>query len=130
MRKNGSDSIKCKTINDCILVICFLAVALLCMGVLSLTGKSGSLVRVTVQGEKEEIYDLSKDQTVDISYEDPSFSNQMIIDDGKVYIKEANCSDKICVNHKPISKSGETIVCLPHKLVIEIVDKGSEAKRV
>ena len=33
---------------------------------------------------------------------------------------EANCPDEICVHHKPISKNGETIVCLPNKVVVVI----------
>ena len=35
-------------------------------------------------------------------------------------MKEADCPDQICVRHKAISKSGESIVCLPHKVVVEI----------
>ena len=42
------------------------------------------------------------------------------IKDGEVSVKEADCPDKICVNHKKISNVGESIICLPHKLVIEI----------
>ena len=26
----------------------------------------------------------------------------------------------ICVRHRPIDRSGDTIICLPHKLVAEI----------
>ncbi len=37
-------------------------------------------------------------------------------------MKEADCPDKVCVGMRRISKSGETIVCLPHKLVIAIVN--------
>ena len=35
-------------------------------------------------------------------------------------MKEADCPDQICRKHKAIDKSGETIVCLPHKVVIEV----------
>ena len=37
--------------------------------------------------------------------------------------KKSYKNDKICVNHAAISKKGETIVCLPHKVVVEVVDK-------
>lgn len=33
---------------------------------------------------------------------------------------EAECPDQLCVLHNPISKPGETIVCLPNKVVLEI----------
>ena len=42
---------------------------------------------------------------------------------GKPVWKKQNCPDKICVNHAAISKKGETIVCLPHKVVVEVVDE-------
>lgn len=38
----------------------------------------------------------------------------------KSYNEKADCKDQICADHKAIEKSGETIVCLPHKVVIEI----------
>ena len=41
-------------------------------------------------------------------------------------MKDANCPDKICEGHQKISYKGETIVCLPHKVVIEIVTDDSE----
>ena len=47
-------------------------------------------------------------------------TNVMQIKDGKVTMKKADCKDQICADHKAIEKSGETIVCLPHKVVIEI----------
>ena len=33
---------------------------------------------------------------------------------------EADCADRYCMAYKPISKSGETIICLPHRLVVEV----------
>ena len=36
----------------------------------------------------------------------------------------ANCNDALCVKQGNISKVGQTIICLPHKLIIEI--KGDE----
>ena len=47
-------------------------------------------------------------------------TNVIEIKDGKVYVSEADCPDKLCVKQGPISKAGETIVCLPHKLVVRI----------
>ena len=52
--------------------------------------------------------------------------NLLIIEDGAASIEEASCPDKICVNHKPVDKKGETLVCLPNKVVVEI-QNGEEA---
>lgn len=40
---------------------------------------------------------------------------------GMVVVEDADCKDQICVRHKPISSRGESIICLPHRLVVEIV---------
>ncbi len=47
-------------------------------------------------------------------------SNLIEIDGRRIRIKDASCGDQICVRRGWASKNGETIVCLPHKLVIEI----------
>ncbi|ANK60886.1 MULTISPECIES: NusG domain II-containing protein [Loigolactobacillus] len=46
--------------------------------------------------------------------------NKIVFKNDKVAITDANCSDQICVKRGWISKSGQTIVCLPHKLLVEI----------
>jgi hypothetical protein len=35
-------------------------------------------------------------------------------------MKDADCPDKLCEKTGKISKNGETIVCLPHRVVVEI----------
>ncbi|MGM0395490.1 MAG: NusG domain II-containing protein [Bacillota bacterium] len=42
------------------------------------------------------------------------------IGDRRVRLIEADCPDQICVNQGYISRIGETVVCLPNKLVIEV----------
>ena len=50
--------------------------------------------------------------------------NLIEIGDEKVRVIEADCPDKIDVKQGYISRIGETIVCLPNKMVIEV--KGLE----
>ena len=47
-------------------------------------------------------------------------TNTIEVRDNQIRIKAATCPDQVCVLTGFISKPGETIVCLPHKLVIEI----------
>ncbi|OQO69734.1 hypothetical protein BH747_09235 [Enterococcus villorum] len=55
------------------------------------------------------------------TYEDAHGDYNLIeIDGDKIRIKEADCDDQICIRRGWASKNGETIVCLPHKLVIEV----------
>ena len=46
--------------------------------------------------------------------------NLISVIDGKIAMEAADCKDQICVHHKPISSKGESIICLPHRLVVEI----------
>ena len=52
--------------------------------------------------------------------------NTLVIEGGKAHIEEADCPDHYCEQQGEISKTGETLVCLPHKLVAEVV-AGEEA---
>lgn len=74
---------------------------------------------VTVDGEVFGTYPLTKDQTVKIELADGSY-NILVVKDGMADITEASCPDKVCVRHKAVDKNGETLVCLPNKVVVEI----------
>ncbi|RKQ33931.1 NusG domain II-containing protein [Oceanobacillus halophilus] len=52
--------------------------------------------------------------------------NTVEVDHEHIRIKSATCSDQVCVRTGAISKPGETIVCLPHKIVIEIQSTTNE----
>lgn len=53
-----------------------------------------------------------------------SGNNSILIRDNTIKVISADCKDDLCVKQGEISKVGESIVCLPHKLIIEI--KGDE----
>ena len=44
---------------------------------------------------------------------------------GRIRVASANCPDQVCVDQGWIADGTVPIVCLPHKLVIEIVGGGS-----
>jgi len=43
-------------------------------------------------------------------------------------VTDADCPDRLCVKQRAISKQGETIVCLPHRLIVKI--EGGDAPDV
>lgn len=47
-------------------------------------------------------------------------SNTVQIKNGKVSVTFADCKNQICKNHKEISKKGESIICLPNKVIAQI----------
>ena len=107
--------------NDIILFAGILCLALLALLVFNLTKKEGKFVTVSINGKIEYTYNLSENMEKVI--QNGVFSNTLVIKDNKVSVSYANCRDKICVNHRSINSVGETIVCLPHKLVIAITDR-------
>ena len=110
-----------KTKNDIILVVVILLIAASGLLIVNLTRQEGSMVVVKIDGVETQRYSLYEDRTVEIiTGENDEFSNTLVIENGKAYVSQADCPDKICCNHRAVSFSGETIVCLPHKIVIEI----------
>jgi hypothetical protein len=107
--------------NDMILIGAIIIIAVAALFIVQLTKSDGARVVITVDGENYKTLDLNKDTTVNITKHDEN-KNIIEIKDGKVKMIEANCPDKLCVKHNSIHYNYETIVCLPHKVVVEIVD--------
>ena len=63
-------------------------------------------------------YSLDEDQVIEVQEGD--FYNRVRIEDGKAYMEEADCPDGYCEEQGKINNRTQTIVCLPHKLVVEI----------
>ena len=99
-------------------VIILALVMMLCMKVI---GKAeGNQVTITVNGKIYGTYSLNKDQEIEIR--DGDNYNKVCILDGAVYMEEANCPDGYCVEQGEIRGRKQTIVCLPHKLVVEVTE--------
>ena len=78
-----------------------------------------SRVVVSVDGEVVGEYPLNSERQVDITGAQGG-SNRLVIKDGRADIVEADCPDKLCVHEAPISKEGEALVCLPHRVVVTV----------
>jgi hypothetical protein len=111
-------SAKHKKRNDLLLILCLLVVAVLIWLAISLRTTDGAWVVVTRDGNEIARYELSEDTEVDIN--DEAGYNKLVIKDGIADVTDADCPDRLCVRQTAISKNGQSIVCLPHKLVISI----------
>lgn len=86
----------------------------------SFHSKSGNYVTVTIDTTTVKTLPLKKDTTYEIKTSEGGI-NILHIKDHKAYIESANCPDKLCVHQKSIQNEGETLVCLPHKVVVSVV---------
>ncbi len=113
--------------NDLILVGIIL---LLCIGFFAyrkLTQAPGSKVEVMVNGKLYDTLVLQEDTVYTVKGENGAF-NTFKITDGVVDMIDASCPDKLCVNQAGIHHNHETIVCLPNKVILEVV--GAEDSEV
>ena len=107
--------------NDYILIaVILLAAAVMFGGYRFLHQEDGAVVTVSVDGKITGTYPLDEEEEIQIND-----TNTLVIKDGKADMIKADCKDQICVKQKAISKNGETIVCLPNKVIITVVSDES-----
>ena len=110
--------------NDVIFIIILLsAVCALGAGFYFLRPEGGR-VEVRVDGTLTAEYPLDRDITVDIT--GIGGVNRLVIKDGEAYVEYADCPDGICSAHSPVSRTGESIACLPHRVIITVAGKASD----
>jgi len=78
----------------------------------------GERVQVFVDGQLTETYELANPMRKTYSFE--KGNNTLVIEEGKAYLTECDCPDKLCEKMGSIEKQGEVITCLPHRLQIVI----------
>ena len=91
------------------LVVVFIGLAGIAAGFYLTHQDTGASVEVIVDGPIQK---------------DGKTTNLLVIKDGKADVTEADCPDKLCVHQKAISKTNETIVCLPNKVVVQVIGAG------
>ena len=107
---------------DVLLAVCLLVFGLLAAIIIPRLLPSGERVSVEIDGKAVAVYPLDEDTRVALDPDgDGKDVNILVIKDGAAYVESADCRDGICVAHSPVSKEGETVVCLPHRLIIRII---------
>lgn len=108
---------------DVLLVGGILLLALGLWLALRLLSSPGAVAVVTLDGEEVARLPLDTDCQTDI--QSVYGTHRVVVQDGAVSVTEAPCPDLICVHHAPVSRVGETIICLPCKLVVTVTDGNS-----
>ena len=105
--------------NDIVFIAALLAVIAVAGACLYFFRGEGDTITIAVDKQVIATYPLNVDRVEDIRTGETGL-NRLIIKDGKVWVKTASCPDGICAAHKPIHREGESIVCLPNKVVITV----------
>ena len=116
---------KRKLKNDILIILCMLLLAGGMWLYSFCTRRAGGVAVVTVDGDIVAKLPLAEDSAVPIlpggGFEaDSDFQNTVVVENGRVCVKDANCPDRVCVRTGWIEYEGESIVCLTHKLVVTV----------
>ncbi len=84
--------------------------------------QQGAKIVIKRNDQIEGYYSLDDDQVINIDNE-----NKIQIKNHEVFMIKATCPDRLCIKQGKINKKGATIVCLPHHLVVEVIE-GNEGK--
>ena len=103
-------------------------IALIIVAVISLVlwlipRPTGGTVTISLNGE---VYrEVSLAVNCEIEIVSKFGENTVVIENGEVFVTHSNCPDGLCEKQK-ISKSGESIVCLPNRLSVTVEDKNKK----
>ena len=118
---------------DILLILALLFLAglslLVRFAVLSAAGKTTAApasVRITQDGRVIGVYPLDTDAQIPV--ESGRGYNLVVIEGGTVSMAEADCPDRYCVLHGALLSRSDSIICLPHRLIVEYADAGSAGK--
>ena len=102
--------------------IFLVALGLILMMQLMPTGETKTVL-ITIDGEEYKRIEIDDSTYETFTIETEHGTNEVVIENGKVNVIAADCPNQICVNTKEANSPGDLIVCLPHKVVIEIVEE-------
>ena len=115
-------------------IVVFSFVAVLCLALwlfISSVSSQSMIVGIYKDGSLVEKIDLNvvtgeREITLSGEYGD----NVILVSNGHIKMKSADCPDKLCVNHGELKSSSSPIVCLPNKVVIKFENStnGADAK--
>ena len=110
---------------DIALISALVLISLALLAAFSIGRNHGDTVKVTVNGTPFGVYSLDKDAVIDING-----TNLLVIKNKEAYMDSADCPNLTCVKHPPISKSGQSIICLPNRVVVTVTEKDGCADAV
>ena len=127
LRRRSMESFKLRKA-DLLLLAAALVFGAVLAAVLLLRSPGGT-VQVRVAGAVTAGYPLDVDASYTITGANGG-TNLLVIEDGAARIEEASCPDGVCVHTGRIRRNGQSIVCLPNQVVVEIVSETENSSGV
>lgn len=89
-------------------------------------GASTDACMVRIQDADGKTYDMPLDENATLKVDSSAGENTIVVENATVRVSEADCPNQDCVHQGQISHVGQQIVCLPHKLVVSVVDASGD----
>jgi len=109
-----------KNKNDILLIAVILVAAAALLIWRAANREVGSSVEIRVDGVLLATLPLDKDDSMVIG--DGDHTNTLVIQGGVASISSASCPDHVCMKRGTIRYDGESIVCLPNRLVVTVIN--------
>jgi len=106
-----------------ILLLVFSAVSLFALEIYRGSPTDIRIVEIKVDGEIYQSFEWTEGLVKEISVETEFGVNRIVIDKYGLYMEYSDCPDQVCVLDGTINSPGEILVCLPHRLIVEIKGK-------
>lgn len=89
-------------------------------------GPEGRYARITVNGELYQLVDLKADAGKEIMIKTARGYNQLDVYSDGIRMHDADCPDQLCLSFGLVKRIGQTIVCLPNRVLVEIIGGSGE----
>lgn len=105
------------------ILLLLLALALLCAGGFWLikNADTGTVAVIKVDGQIWDQIDLSQVRSgYEINIDTQYGHNTLLVEPGAISVIDADCPDHVCIRQGKLTGGGLSIICMPHRLVIQI----------
>lgn len=84
----------------------------------SFVSEEGKVCRISVDGKLYGEMSLAEDGEIKL----PGCTVK--VEDGEAFVENSTCPDKVCEKTGRISRNGESIICVPNRVSVEISGEG------
>lgn len=111
-----------------IIILLIASFAMLFFVIMGKQRQKGDKVLIYVNGTL--VQEVSLEVEAEIVIHGNPGDNVLVIRDGKAYMKEASCENHVCIQQGEVSRNGETIICMPNQIIVEVSAEKQEIDAV